>query len=76
MTSKILESPESNGVFKGGIAVAPVTDWKFYDTIYTERYMQRPQDNADGYAKSAVKQFDNFKDKRYFLIHGTADGTR
>ena len=40
-------------VFKTGISVAPVTDWKLYDTIYTERYMGRPQDNPDGYKDSS-----------------------
>jgi dipeptidyl-peptidase-4 len=42
------------GVFKAGIAGAPVTDWRNYDTIYTERYMSLPQDNPDGYAMTAL----------------------
>ena len=41
------------GVFKVGVSVAPVTDWHLYDTIYTERYMGRPQDNPEGYKNSS-----------------------
>ena len=60
-------------VFKVGAAVAPVTDWKLYDTIYTERYMGRPQDNSEGYANSSpVNQAQNIKGK-LFLAHGTGD---
>ena len=39
----------SKDVYKAGVAIAPVTDWRFYDTVYTERYMSVPQDNAEGY---------------------------
>lgn len=59
--------------FKAGIADAPVTDWKLYDTIYTERYMGRPQDNPDGYKNSSpVNQAANIKGK-LMLVHGTGD---
>ena len=59
--------------FKAGIAVAPVTNWRFYDTIYTERYLKRPQDNASGYDdNSPVFYADGLKGK-YLLIHGTGD---
>jgi dipeptidyl-peptidase 4 len=60
-------------VFKAGVAVAPVSDWKLYDTIYTERYMGRPQENAAGYANSSpVNQASNLKGK-LMLAHGTGD---
>jgi len=71
MTTKVLET--GSGVFQKGIAVAPVTDWKFYDTVYTERYMLTPQENPAGYEKSAVRNFANINETHYFLIHGTAD---
>ena len=60
-------------VFKAGVAVAPVSDWKLYDTIYTERYMGRPQDNPEGY-KQASPGFDSAKLKgKLMLAHGTGD---
>jgi dipeptidyl-peptidase-4 len=60
-------------VFKAGVAVAPVSDWKLYDTIYTERYMGTPQDNAEGYKNSSpVNQASNLK-CRLMLAHGTGD---
>ena len=62
-----------HGTFKVGIAVAPPTDWKYYDTVYTERYMRTPQENFDGYA--ATSPFKKVKDLegKLLLIHGTAD---
>jgi dipeptidyl-peptidase-4 len=60
-------------VFKAGAAVAPVSDWRLYDTIYTERYMGRPQDNPDGYQNSSpVNQAGNLKGP-LLLAHGTGD---
>ena len=62
-----------HGTFKVGIAVAPPTDWKYYDTVYTERYMRTPQENFDGYAAtSPLKKVKNLEGK-LLLIHGTAD---
>lgn len=59
--------------FAAGIAVAGVTDWHYYDTIYTERYMRRPQDNEAGYESSSlVKKADKLSG-RLFLVHGTYD---
>jgi dipeptidyl-peptidase-4 len=59
--------------FKLGISDAPVTDWKLYDTIYTERYMGRPQDNPEGYKNSSpVNQAAGLKGK-LMLAHGTGD---
>jgi dipeptidyl-peptidase-4 len=60
-------------VFKMAIAVAPVTNWRYYDNIYTERYMRTPQVNASGYDdNSPVNMVQQMKGK-YLLIHGTAD---
>lgn len=63
-------------VFRCGMAVAPVVDWRFYDTIYTERYMDVPQNNTQSYANSSLlseQVVDAFRSKRYFLVHGTED---
>lgn len=60
-------------VFKMAIAVAPVTNWRFYDSIYTERYMQTPQENASGYdVNSPINHVDKLKGK-FLLIHGSGD---
>ncbi|GAA4845703.1 S9 family peptidase [Algivirga pacifica] len=61
--------------FKMAIAVAPVTTWRFYDSIYTERFLKRPQDNASGYDdNSPIMHVDKLgDDKKYLLIHGTGD---
>lgn len=61
------------GVYKLGIAVAPVTNWRYYDTIYTERYMQTPQLNASGYDDNSPTTYANKLEGHYFLIHGTGD---
>jgi len=59
--------------FKMAIAVAPVTSWRFYDTVYTERYMQTPQENASGYDNnSPMTHVDKLKGK-FLLIHGSSD---
>lgn len=59
-------------IFKMAIAVAPVTNWKFYDTIYTERYMQTPEENSGYDENSPISHVDKLKGK-YLLVHGTAD---
>lgn len=59
--------------FKMAIAVAPVTNWRYYDNIYTERYMRTPQENASGYDdNSPINHVEKLKGK-YLLIHGTGD---
>lgn len=59
--------------FKMAIAVAPVTNWRFYDNIYTERYMRTPQENPRGYDEnSPINHVDKMKGK-YLLVHGSAD---
>lgn len=60
-------------VFKLGIAVAPVTNWRFYDTIYTERFMRTPQENPDGYDKNSPTEYASLLKGKFLLIHGTAD---
>jgi len=61
------------GVFRVGVSGAPVSDWRLYDTIYTERYLERPQDNPDGYRDSSpVNQAARLQGK-LLLVHGTAD---
>ena len=60
--------------FAAGVAVAPVTDWSLYDTHYTERYLDAPQGNADGYAKSGVLHWlDGIEPDKLLLVHGMAD---
>lgn len=60
-------------IFKAGVSVAPVSDWRLYDTIYTERYMGRPQDNSEAYKNSSpVNQIAGLKGK-LMLAHGTGD---
>ncbi len=59
--------------FKTAVAVAPVTSWRFYDTIYTERYMQRPQDNEEGYQESAPTTHASKLKGNLLVIHGTTD---
>ena len=64
---------QANDVFSMAIAVAPVSSWRFYDTIYTERYMQTPQENPSGYDEnSPITYVDNLKGD-YLLVHGGAD---
>ncbi|MEI6754926.1 MAG: S9 family peptidase [Paludibacter sp.] len=60
-------------VFKAGIAVAPVTDWHFYDSSYTERFMRRPQENFKGYDLSSALQRADKLEGRLLIVHGTAD---
>ncbi len=60
-------------IFKVGIAVAPVTHWKFYDTIYTERFMRKPQENPSGYNNYSPLDMADKLSGHLLLIHGTAD---
>jgi len=60
-------------VFKMGIAVAPVTNWRFYDSVYTERYMQTPQENESGYDGNSPINYVSLLKGHYLLIHGSAD---
>lgn len=60
-------------VFKTAIAVAPVTNWRYYDTIYTERFMQTPKMNSLGYQKGAPVNYADQIEGDYLLVHGTSD---
>jgi len=71
MTSFAMMSPGSP--FKAGIAVAPVTDWQLYDSIYTERFMRTPQENPEGYRATAPSRMAANLRGRFLLVHGTGD---
>ncbi|MEO8405837.1 MAG: S9 family peptidase [Chitinophagaceae bacterium] len=60
-------------VFSAAVAVAPVTSWRYYDNIYTERYMRTPQENPDGYDKNSPINFTDKIKGKYLIIHGTGD---
>jgi dipeptidyl-peptidase 4 len=60
-------------VFKAAIAVAPVTNWKWYDTIYTERYMRTEKENPEGYKQNSPVYFADRLKGKYLLVHGMAD---
>jgi len=60
-------------VFKAGVSGAPVTDWRLYDTHYTERYMGTPADNAEGYAASSLTPYLKNISGKLLLVHGMAD---
>lgn len=60
-------------VFKMGIAVAPVTNWRFYDTVYTERFLLTPQENPAGYDENSPTTYAHLLKGKLLLIHGTAD---
>ena len=63
---------KGNDIFKTAMAVAPVTNWKYYDSIYTERYMQTPEENSGYDENSPISHVDSLKGN-YLLIHGTGD---
>ncbi len=60
-------------IFKTAIAVAPVTNWKYYDNIYTERFLRKPQDNKSGYEDNSPTNFVKGIKGKFLLIHGSAD---
>lgn len=64
---------KGNKYFKSAIAVAPVTNWRYYDNIYTERFMRTPQENPDGYDRNSPINFVKKLKGEYFLVHGLAD---
>jgi len=71
MTS--LAMTKGSDYFKMGIAVAPVTNWRYYDNIYTERFMRTPQENQKGYDDNSPINFANQLKGKYLLIHGSGD---
>lgn len=73
MTLKTLEL-DAGETFRYGMAVAPVTDWRFYDSIYTERYMHTPQHNPEGYTNTSITNVTALaQNTRFLIMHGVAD---
>lgn len=72
MAAKVAEA--DSGVFRAAMSVAPVTDFRFYDSIYTERYMNLPSVNLAGYEATSVSNMTGFNNLDYLLVHGTGDG--
>lgn len=68
----LMSMSEGRPVFKAGVAVAAPSNWKYYDTVYTERYMRTPNENAAGYAINPMERATNLSGS-LLLIHGTAD---
>jgi dipeptidyl-peptidase-4 len=64
---------KGNDVFKMAIAVAPVTSWRFYDTVYTERFMRTPQENPAGYDDNSPINYAHMLKGNYLLVHGSGD---
>jgi dipeptidyl-peptidase-4 len=75
MTLLSMLKDEGPSTFDTGVSVAPVTDWRLYDTIYTERYMSTPQRNQDGYEDGAPQTYaDQLQDDQHLLmVHGDDD---
>ncbi|HHT30725.1 S9 family peptidase [Petrimonas mucosa] len=69
----LMSMSRGNGFFKAGVAIAPVTDWKFYDSVYTERFMRTPQQNAAGYADGSAISLASRLEGQLLLVHGMAD---
>ena len=68
----LMSMSEGRPVFAAGVAVAPPTCWRYYDTVYTERFMRTPKENAAGYARGPISQADKLHGK-LLICHGTAD---
>ena len=68
----LMAMSEGRNVFRAGVAVAPVTNWKYYDSIYTERYMRTPSENADGYGDNPMARASKLSGS-LLIVHGTAD---
>jgi len=69
----LMSMSEGTPVFKCGVAVAPVTDWRYYDAPYTERFMQQPKENADGYHDASAIDRINKLHGRLLIVHGLDD---
>lgn len=68
-----LAMTKGEGIFKTGVAVAPVTDWRYYDNIYTERFMRKPSENPDGYYNFSPLNFAEKLKGNLLLVHGSDD---
>ncbi len=64
---------KGNDTFEMAVAVAPVTSWRFYDTVYTERFMRTPQENPEGYDNNSPFNYPELLKGKYLLIHGSGD---
>ena len=73
MTTSLMTRPEAKGAFKCGVAGGPVIDWRMYEIMYTERYMDTPQENPDGYAKNSLFNYIDNLNGRLLMIHGSSD---
>lgn len=69
----LMSMSRGGGIFKAGVAIAPVTDWRFYDTVYAERFMRTPQQNSQGYENGSAIALAGKLEGNLLLIHGTAD---
>lgn len=69
----LMSMGRGNGTFKAGVAIAPVTDWRFYDTVYGERFMRSPQENPVGYKNTSALNHVSGLQGNLLIIHGTAD---
>lgn len=69
----LMSMSRGDGIFKTGVAIAAVSDWRFYDSIYTERFMRTPQQNTSGYDAGSAIQLAKKLQGNLLLIHGTAD---
>lgn len=68
----LMSMSEGRGVFRAGVAIAPPTNWKYYDSVYTERYMRTPKENPDGYATNPIERASKLHGS-LLICHGTAD---
>ena len=75
MSTSLMTRPEAKGVFKCGIAGGPVLDWRMYEIMYGERYMDTPQENPDGYQKSSCFTYIDNLTGRLMIIHDSSDDT-
>jgi dipeptidyl-peptidase-4 len=73
MTTSLMTRPEAKGAFRCGVAGGPVIDWRMYEIMYTERYMDTPEENPEGYAKSSLYNYIDNLEGRLLMIHGTSD---
>ena len=64
---------KGNDVFSAAVAVAPVTNWRWYDSIYTERFMRTEKENEKGYADNSPVNFAHMLNGDYLIVHGTGD---
>lgn len=68
----LMSMSEGRGVFRAGVAIAPPTNWKYYDSVYIERYMRTPKENPDGYATNPIERASKLHGA-LLICHGTAD---